>query len=147
MIHRKLAGLGLMLAVVLAVGCGDSRTVPTAKVTGVVKLDGTPVDKADVVFYPTEGRQASGMTNAQGEFTLSTFETGDGAVLGHHGVAVMDGMISEEEGGEMDGTEGAPTEEKSRFPGIYSSDRTSGFSAEVTENEEDNHFVFDMKSE
>ncbi|MHC4405441.1 MAG: hypothetical protein ACYTG0_37825, partial [Planctomycetota bacterium] len=103
-----------------------------------------PVDKADVVFYPTEGRQASGMTNAQGEFTLSTFETGDGAVLGQHGVAIMDGEITEEEGGEE--YEIVEVEE-GRFPGIYSSDRTSGFSAEVTENEEDNHFVFDMKSE
>jgi hypothetical protein len=60
----------------------------TLPVTGYVKLDGNPVGGLDVVFYPAEGLGAVGTTDANGKFTLSTFELGDGALPGWHGVAI-----------------------------------------------------------
>lgn len=41
-----------------------------------------------VVLYPNESRPAAGRTDAQGRFVLGTNNTGDGAVVGSHRVAV-----------------------------------------------------------
>lgn len=54
---RRLAGLVLLAA--LACGCGAPRT--TATLTGVVSIDGQPVDNGSIGFYPVphEGRRAA----------------------------------------------------------------------------------------
>jgi serine/threonine-protein phosphatase CPPED1 len=70
--------------------------------SGKVLLNGKPVENVDVVFYyivPEEEqpkvkgakqiRASDGMTNAQGEFTLSTYTNGDGAPKGEFIVVVM----------------------------------------------------------
>jgi hypothetical protein len=78
-----------MLAAVLClmVGCGPGtpRTMP---VKGVVIFQGSPLAEADVAFTPTGGRPATGRTDAAGRFTLTTFKTNDGAVIGQHVVTV-----------------------------------------------------------
>jgi hypothetical protein len=68
-------------------GCGGDARV--AAVHGIVTLDGEPVGDASVTFMPKEGgRPAFGVTNADGTYELSTFETGDGALLGNHLVTI-----------------------------------------------------------
>jgi hypothetical protein len=70
----------------LAAGCG-ARTVP---VKGVVTFDGKPLAHAFVLFIHQEagGRDASGTTDAQGAFRLSTFRPNDGALPGSYKVTV-----------------------------------------------------------
>ncbi len=60
---------------------------------GTIKQGGKPVADANVIFYPQGegGRVATGTTDAQGAFTLTTYETGDGAVVGSHKVTVTAG--------------------------------------------------------
>jgi len=75
-------------AVFLAAGCGDGKK-KLAKVSGVVKLDGKALDGATVVFHPADGgRPATGLTGADGHFTLSTYTSGDGAQVGEHKVVI-----------------------------------------------------------
>lgn len=78
------------LALFVVTGCGGGPDRPqTVPVSGTVTYNGEPVADANVTFYPEEGRPASGKTDAQGRFdSLTTFEPGDGAVVGKHTVTV-----------------------------------------------------------
>jgi hypothetical protein len=138
---RKLVyGLGLALAVAL-VGC-DSGGAPTEKVTGTVTAKGQPVSQATVTFTPENGRPASGVTDAQGKFTLSTFKEGDGAVPGTHNVAIIP---FKGEGPEpMPGTPEAANYKPpvAPFSQKYTSTQTSGLTAEVKSGPND--FQFDL---
>src|SRR5262245_38254316 len=74
----------LSLAVLLA-GCTTTTGPKTEPVTGTVTLDGKPLAGAQVVFQPKSGGQAaSGTTDAQGKFTLTTFNAKDGAAVGSY---------------------------------------------------------------
>jgi hypothetical protein len=79
-----------MAAVLLATasGCGGSKPVP---VNGVVKLDGRPVEGAAVTFIPESGKtaNASGMTEKEGAFRLTTLKPNDGAYPGNYKVIVI----------------------------------------------------------
>lgn len=83
----RLFMLGILLSGLVLAGCGPPNP-PTVEVKGVVTLDAQPVEGAAVVFTPSEGRPATGRTDAAGEFVLSTFKQGDGAVPGKHRVTV-----------------------------------------------------------
>lgn len=90
---RVLCGLAVLL---LFTGCGDGRPKPV-KVEGVVTLDGKPVGSGvEISFIPEggEGRGANGTTGAEGEFRLSTYSTGDGAVPGTYKVMVRYAVAS-----------------------------------------------------
>jgi hypothetical protein len=141
----KATGLGLALVLVCVAGCGKPGTAPTAEVTGTVTLDGSPIEGVGVTFLPQEGRPASGVTNASGQFTLSTFETGDGAVPGRHKVAIGE---QPDESEPMPGTPEAANWKppEARFPEKYSNPEESGFEAQV-EPGKPNTFTFDMVSE
>jgi hypothetical protein len=83
----------LVSAICLGVlGCGGSVGGPKpVKVKGTVTLDGQPLPDATVTFLPTnkdEGKQATGMTNSQGSFELTTYSTADGAIPGEYSVVV-----------------------------------------------------------
>jgi hypothetical protein len=79
------------LAVALAAaGCGGS----TGRVSGVVTLDGQPLEGASVTFSPISGRDdgvggSTGKTDAQGRYSLRTV-VGDktGAAVGKHKVSI-----------------------------------------------------------
>jgi hypothetical protein len=87
---RDLCSGALVAALVLAVpGCsGEGRPV---KVNGVVTLDGKPLSDAVVRFIPEDknGREATGVTGADGTFRLSTFRSHDGALPGQYKVTVQ----------------------------------------------------------
>jgi hypothetical protein len=74
------------LATALATGCGK-----TAAVKGRVTLDGKPVSAATVLFVPEDGdagRPASGMTDGDGYFQLTTYRPDDGALPGAYRIVV-----------------------------------------------------------
>jgi hypothetical protein len=84
-------GFGLV-----TIGCNkDSPRPPMGKVSGKVTYDGMPVDKGRVTFTPINGDGDSGGTSAMGviesdgSYSLTTFNTGDGAMVGQHIVTVV----------------------------------------------------------
>lgn len=93
-------GASLVVVIVLAsgaLGCSGGRIEdkftaarpPTVKVSGVVTLKQAPVEGAIVTLHPVQGGAASvGTTDAQGRYSLMTFEKGDGAVAGEYKVSV-----------------------------------------------------------
>jgi hypothetical protein len=78
------------VALVTVIGCGEGNPFGTVKVDGVVTLDGQAVDGATVVFQPATGagKAATGMTDKDGKFTLTTHAAGDGAMPGSYKVSV-----------------------------------------------------------
>ncbi len=93
----RLARLGLApLFALLVCGCGGDG-VPMQKVyktTGRVLLDGKPAEGVDVRFIPVDKTNFKmeetplGHTDAEGKFTLTTYNSGDGAPAGEYMVAV-----------------------------------------------------------
>ncbi len=55
--------------------------------SGTVNYLGKPVEKGVIHFVPEKGRSASGEIE-NGKFTLTTYEPGDGAVVGQHKVSL-----------------------------------------------------------
>jgi hypothetical protein len=76
-----------LLAGLLA-GCGDGRP-KTAVVRGTVTYKGKPVPNGTINFIPAVGPASSGEIGPDGAYTLTTFRTGDGAVLGTHKVVIV----------------------------------------------------------
>lgn len=108
MIYRPLRadipGLSL-LALLLLTGCGGgndkwaARREATYPASGVVLYNSQPVDGAIVVFEClTPGKPgATARTNAKGEFTLTTFQAGDGAVAGNFVASVSKAILEGED--------------------------------------------------
>lgn len=82
----------VLFAVGVTAGCGGASRPSTYPVTGTVTFQGTPVAGAMVSFSPadagTEARAAMGITDEQGNYSLTTFESGDGAMPGSYKVKV-----------------------------------------------------------
>jgi hypothetical protein len=108
------------VACLLLVGCGDER--PTrVPVSGTVTIDGVPLTYGSVMFINPSTRPAGSSLDPQGRFTLSCYEAGDGAVLGHHLVKV---------------TAAQPYgDDAVRWlaPKKYADENTSGLEVEITE--------------
>ncbi len=130
--HRVCRLLGT-LGTILLVGCGHPGTAPTVPARGTLLYNGSPATLARVIFTPKAGRPAIGNTDEQGNFVMSTFESGDGAIVGEHIVTVSD----LERNWNQDPS-------KSRFPAAYERADTTPLEIEVKPNNE-NSFTFDMK--
>ncbi len=100
-----------------AIGCGRSRT---SSVEGVVLLDGKPLAGATVQFIPQgKGRDATGGTDANGEFVMSTFEPRDGVLPGSYKVVIAPPL------GEIDTKKYASSEEAMAAPPKQAKSATS----------------------
>ncbi len=84
-------GIGLIVVAGM-IGCSGSGgdRPKTEKVSGTVTYKGKPVDGAVVKFISDDAAKpaAVGRTDASGKFTLMTFDSGDGAVVGTFKVAI-----------------------------------------------------------
>lgn len=87
-----LAGLGLLLPLA---GCSARAGMPKlGKVSGKVIYKGKPVESGHIVFTPVEGKggatgqSATGEIGRDGSYEMTTFDTGDGAILGQHIISV-----------------------------------------------------------
>jgi hypothetical protein len=68
-LNIALAKFGFLLTLLTLVGCGGKP----AKVSGVVTLDGKPLERGMVGFAPIDGgMRAAGMIQSDGSYTLST---------------------------------------------------------------------------
>lgn len=71
---------------VLGCGSGGGNLPKTVPASGIVTLDGKPVDGAQVVLVPAnEGMTgATGVTDASGHFSLRAYPQKDGAIPGEY---------------------------------------------------------------
>ncbi len=152
-------GSVLALVGMTLVGCGGSG-LPTVPVTGQVLVDGQPMEGVSVVFNPVDagGRAASGVTDAEGKFTLTTEVNGDGALPGSYKVAVSKYLVADDDLPEnvdpddeasMDAIYGSLDTSKDQentplIDPMYSNPDGSGLVADVKKDGE-NHFVFEVK--
>jgi len=159
-LHRVLLLKGLLCGLLL-VGCsgaeGDAGRRPTAPASGIVTYKGKPVEGATVSFISVQDPiPAFGVTDAQGKFTLFTYEEGDGAVIGEHEVTINKtegGKPGERRTGEDPWNLETynppafgvlpPPVVKHLIPEKYSVATTSSLKATVTE-EGPNEFKFDL---
>ena len=101
---KKFACLLSVVMMTALVGCGDSLP-PLTPVTGTVTMDGEALDGANITLMPSEntsGRTASGVSDASGNFTISTtfnqdLGTAPGMIGGVYKVMVTKTEVVEEE--------------------------------------------------
>jgi len=136
-------------------GCtsgGREAPVPVFPVTGVVTYNGKPVAGADITFFSTDGdRSAFGRTDADGRYRLSTFSSNDGAIEGRHIVTIVKVSAPQQPAEQVasiesdayvppgEGASTSPPPPKSEVPDKYGSQETSGLTAIV--NADDNNEI------
>lgn len=161
----------MALLVMSAIGCGkteDPNRPKTFPVTGRVTMNGKPVEGANVTFHPASGSQTSiGVTDADGNYSLSTFSSNDGALPGQYKVSIAKYAASaqakpttgprpgELASGDLDmtrdldegggGAVGEASGPKSLLPEKYANELSSGLIATVGEDPAKNKFDFDLK--
>ena len=155
----------------ISLGCGGSGDVPVARTSGVVTYQGKPVVDADIIFVPDGvSRTANGRTNDNGEFSMTTFNTGDGAIIALNTILVvkeatqatsaaadMSKIGTDEEGGKKAMAEyqkkmlSTPMNAKAKkesgpalIPRKYSDLKTTGLKFFVVAGEK-NHFKIELK--
>jgi hypothetical protein len=138
-VHVSLAIVGLAAAA----GCSGRKTewqrpkvVPAG---GMVRYQGKPLEGALVTFSNSaQGLSASGRTDAQGKFTLTSFEEGDGALPGKHVVTVSKVQMPPTPDRSAPPRRGSARSPEMQprwlIPQRYSNPATSGLTAEVGEN-------------
>jgi len=98
----SLAYLMFFLMFVMASGCSrqyedkwSKRRPPSFPTTGIVTWNGEPATGALVTLQSlSHNLSASGRTDAKGEFALTTWRQGDGAVAGDHKVTIETTVIA-----------------------------------------------------
>jgi hypothetical protein len=137
MICRILTCGALVCSVLVLAGCGSGK-LQTAEVNGKVTYKGKPVPQGTVTFIPEAGGPPATGEIKNGSFSMTTYSTGDGAILGKHKVviAAMEDM-----------KEWLPEDRNPLPPPIvptkYTSPATSTLTTVVTDGE--NTPVFDLK--
>ena len=66
----------------------EAKQAKVGKVQGTVTLQGKPLAGATITFTPEKGRPATGVTDEEGNYLLSTFKANDGAALGRYPVSI-----------------------------------------------------------
>ncbi|WP_296454382.1 hypothetical protein [Rubinisphaera sp.] len=138
--------LTIMTAIfpIVLAGCGgsdDSYQGPTGTVSGIVKLDGSPLtEKANITFLSSEGFVATGQTDSSGNFTL-TSKGSQQIPVGKYNVAVAPAApagASDDPSKYMDADGNTIEQEviKTKIPASASNPGASGITKEVTEGEQ-----------
>lgn len=109
-------------------------------VTGVVTLDGKPLEQAQVSFSPENGRTSTGTTDASGTYELTYTPTVQGAKIGKHSVRIS---TFQEPEGDLDNEEKLKGGREELVPEKYNKQTT--LTADVKAGE--NTFDFELKSE
>ncbi|MHC2068231.1 hypothetical protein ACYFX5_12205 [Bremerella sp. T1] len=120
----------LLGVVLLSVGCSGGNGLETAPAEGVVTYNGKPLPYGRVSFRPEAGSPATGEIQDDGTFTLSTYGTGDGAIVGTHQVSISATERDAGLEGEINPNAELPVS-KSVIPKKYSSFSTSELTVEV----------------
>lgn len=87
-------GRAVILLALLLAGCGPSDDKrPVYKVTGRITVDGQPAKDAYLVFYSTDSNdkmapKPTATADENGNLTVTTYITGDGAPAGEYKVGI-----------------------------------------------------------
>jgi hypothetical protein len=154
----------VVIFLLLGCGCRPSNPYGAVMVNGTVTLDGKAIEGVSVIFSPdsTTGMSAGGMTDAKGNFVLTTGGApfGTGAVPGIYHVALSK-VSNEGQGQQLTVDEfneqlqsGLPAQ-RSRpadrvvhlVPEKYSNAKTSGLQPVTVEQKGKNIFNFEMKTD
>ena len=156
---RFIYGIPVALLGLAVAGCGsDVERADVYKVSGKITLNGAAVPDAGVIFSPRDGQPlATGRTNTNGEYTLTTYEAGDGAAAGAYDVILSKSAPAETSqevsheayasGGALpshSGPQGGTPQSQSLLPDRYSKTGESGLEATVTPDGE-NVFNFTLE--
>lgn len=130
-----LMGWGL----VLFVGCGRGDDLPQAEASGKVTMDGKPI-QATVNFISKErGATFSATTNESGDFKFE-----NPIDIGKYVVVITPPQITEAPDSPEDMKKASEHEKQASVPEGYTNEATSGLTAEV-KSEGENNFPFDLK--
>lgn len=127
----NIRGLVLCLVICVLAGCGG-ESLSLAPVSGVITLNGEPLEGALVTFIPigiTEENAPTslGKTDAEGRYTLETITEDKGAYIGTHRVTIV-----KEKGGDVDDTDDSIIEFENEIPPEYNDESKLKF--EVTKD-------------
>ena len=149
---KYIACLLVLMSLVFLSGC--TKSDGNVYVTGTVLLDDLPLAEAQVVFSPVNdsaGEGATGRTDEQGNFVLTTTtgKDGSGTKPGKYNVAVTKKNV--EHTGRMIVRDGQdPVEDviiTDALPRVYGSPMTSPLPETiVSSNKDENVFKFELKS-
>jgi hypothetical protein len=137
MSDRAALCVGVSLCLGLAAGCGASDREPVFPARGQVFFGGKPVPHAQVTLHPlvrqpqagsdNESPRPHGTAGTDGRFTLTTYQSGDGAPAGEYGVTV-ECWLTTARAGMGEGNSPPPT---NRLPARYSRITTSGLRVRI----------------
>lgn len=139
------ASVMLTVACLIATaGCGRPSSIALAPCSGVVTLDGKPLEGWYVSFHPdaersTRGPASMGLTDAAGVFRMWAAGKRDGAVVGQHRVFLSP------PGGDLPPVEVSAAAAAANVPASYRKPETSGLMAMV-EPDRRNQFKFSLRS-
>lgn len=135
--------LQFSLSVLLLCCCGcPAPNGDIGIVEGVVTLDGNPVGKASVMFFPQSGRASIGTTDEKGHYRLLYTRSADGAVIGEHKVTIST-EVKEDSG--YGNEEAAIEGRKELIPSKYVHRKKTDLTATVKSGK--NTINFDLTSE
>lgn len=146
-----------LMGFVLSTGCNKGGLPGLVRCEGTVSWKGEPVEEAFVAFSPkdnSDGRSASGTTDAQGRFKVSTLNNNDGILPGEYFVTISKSTTTREGGLESSDN---PDENRGRIvqetvtethfiPQAYADRKTSGLSAVISSKGEKN-LTFELVGE
>lgn len=139
MVRQAASGVGILFVVALVVGCSQAGSAPTSKVTGTITHKGTPLAGVSVTFTPDEGRPGTGTTDAQGRYSITTFQLNDGAVPGRHRVTVAPGGETPMPQSPQEAAQGPAAPFASKYMQLDKTDLTA-----QVESGKSNQFDFDL---
>lgn len=97
---RNMTFLGLtLLSITFMLGCDDGP--PLGEVSGVITIDGEPMEDVTITFTPADGRTAFARTDAAGNYELRYSGGKAGAELGENIVSVETGHVGYDENEEL----------------------------------------------
>ncbi|MFM9197350.1 MAG: hypothetical protein ACKOWG_16745 [Planctomycetia bacterium] len=136
LLSTSLASLAIGALVAGLTGCSRSPSLPArVKVSGVVTYKGEPLADALIAFIPigaldvTLNAGATGLTDEQGRYELSTFGNKDGAIPGEKQVRVLPAARAPTK--LTDDGDPAPSPKPPGFPEKYLDQTASGLKATV----------------
>lgn len=91
---------GIAILILSLCGCSGSDDQKTVyEVTGTVTFGGGPVAKATVIFSPLDQQPvATGITDSNGVYRLTTYDSFDGAAVGKYDVLISKVAVPKDSG-------------------------------------------------
>lgn len=148
---RYILSFIVLTAVGAICGCSSEASVQgVMPVSGKVTYQGEAVEGATVIFTPEgDNRSASGITDTEGKYQLTTLQAGDGALPGSYKVTIYkteeeDPISDEERQKYFHENQGRmpPVKMRELLPAKYKQPATAGLTAKVESGRND--FPFDL---